>query len=668
MAIVYDGQYRAAGTDAWKILFTGILSLTYVWDTTLLPDDSYEWRVRARDDTDGAVSGWATRTLALSRPSANRHGVIRSAQAKAKSSVDVAGRPTLVMRSLPGAALDTADVLVTVASDNGGAGGSLRLWTNPAGDASPDPGTAPEATLSLAGTPATVGPLESAALNEVRSHPAEPKVVYAEFVSTDGRSSGKIALRLTTRLTGLIDRLGALEAGSIHRWSQFADKYQPPLLFATATARTGATGIEEGRRAVQQDDGSEWVYRAGAWVAEALPRNEGFFPALVAGAVKTAYLHADVGNFVDLRADTVATRILYAEVLTALKASIGSLSEIQQNAGIVVQGQLQNDPLSPTAGLNLQAGANQKFLFHPGLDLMGPGSNPLANFRGSVRVGESGTGLEVVNSSAAKLANLAPVNVPGGGGARIVAGNNGAIVEAVATSDYGRVTLAGTDIRLMGPVAHGTAKHGPVGGIFAVNFNMGGFHYIVLAGNAQWALQNPKDGGVYRLIVQQDATGGWTLTFEAREWFPGGTVIQPSPAAHSVTIYEYQYQADIDKYLVHVPKRDLRPAGGGAAPAPSGPAAAPTAMQAADSSFCVSGSATLQIDYSFTAGDTTADTKIYVNNVHVQTLSAGTTAGTVGVSATGSHTVEAAHIKNGAETTRAGAIVDVFNPCGTAII
>lgn len=267
--------------------------------------------------------------------------------------------PDLFARSMPGSELDTADIHGRI-RDAAGGEVTLYAWTNRDAYGDPDPTGPPDGQVTLQ-APADFGPgttFGSAGqlLNEVRSHPGEPKTVYLEAVASDGRTSGRIAVEIRTRLSGLVDRLGELEAGSIHRWSQFADQYQPPLLFATEDQMRAATGVEEGRRAVTRDDGKEWRRTASGWVEEQMPRAEGFFPALTSGSIRAAYMHADMGEYVEVRAERVAADVVEAQALDAVRAQIGTLDELTQDMGIVVAGRLVSQDGSVIVDMNAQGG------------------------------------------------------------------------------------------------------------------------------------------------------------------------------------------------------------------------------------------------------------------------------------------------------------------------
>ena len=84
------------------------------------------------------------------------------------------------------------------------------------------------------------------------------------------------------------------------------------------------------------------------------------------------------------------------------------------------------------------------------------------------------------------------------------------------------------------------------------NMSNGGFASVTLGGNR--TLDNPtnvKAGGLYRLRVVQDATGGRTLSFGSNYKFPGGISVTLSSGAGDIDLFEFIAYDSSTLYLVN---------------------------------------------------------------------------------------------------------------------
>lgn len=261
-----------------------------------------------------------------------------------------AGVPTIDFSEVSG--LGESDVTLRV-TDPTNAGGELFVWT--IGE-TPDPTDDPDGSYTFTETPDSAGPEtlfvltgggNSYLLDDVVVPLDKGKRIFAEYVTVDGRTTGKRDFTLRMGLTTIVNELGELQAESIKNWIQYAEPYRPPLRFA---AKEDVGTPEEGMIVVEES-GGVFKYTSGAWVPFTdynTPGAPAFFPAIVAGSITAAYLNADVGDFVVVYAENVVadkitageiasesfvTTTLTAEfasfdVLTALQATITDLSAI----------------------------------------------------------------------------------------------------------------------------------------------------------------------------------------------------------------------------------------------------------------------------------------------------------------------------------------------------
>lgn len=90
--------------------------------------------------------------------------------------------------------------------------------------------------------------------------------------------------------------------------------------------------------------------------------------------------------------------------------------------------------------------------------------------------------------------------------------------------------------RLGEPVSPNPAATGTVNLALGVSR----FYALTLTGNTVLTLSGPPpQGGDFRLLVKQDATGGRTLTFPASVKWPGGTVPTLGGAANAVSLLQF---------------------------------------------------------------------------------------------------------------------------------
>jgi hypothetical protein len=174
----------------------------------------------------------------------------------------------------------TVDVGLRVVSPTG-AGGFLRVWTNHDGTNDPNPNGPIEGTLAIGATPATVdetssflvggvGPGTFQYLNDIRVYPTQGKIIFAEFVDSDGNTSGQIAMTIRGG-GGILDDSGNLKPGAIFTPSQITDglltmpKMDPTLKIPVTYSSLPATG-PQGVGSIAVVGTRTYKWNGSAWV------------------------------------------------------------------------------------------------------------------------------------------------------------------------------------------------------------------------------------------------------------------------------------------------------------------------------------------------------------------------------------------------------------------
>lgn len=79
---------------------------------------------------------------------------------------------------------------------------------------------------------------------------------------------------------------------------------------------------------------------------------------------------------------------------------------------------------------------------------------------------------------------------------------------------------------------------------------MAGEEYaLTLTANCVLTFSNPMSGGRYALVLTQDATGGWTVTWPATVRWPGGVEPTWSTDPGVSDLVDLLYLSDTDTYL-----------------------------------------------------------------------------------------------------------------------
>jgi hypothetical protein len=181
-----------------------------------------------------------------------------------------------------------------------GRGGSLKVWTAKNSLNSANPAAAPEQIATVLSTPATFGPSVSL-LNGILSNASKDKIVYFEFVNTQGQTTGKKDVKVTTEWFD-VGPDGKINPGAVTYAKMSSDL--SPYVRVSALPSTG----KEGDAVILLSDGQAYIYFNGHWVkALALPD--------LIGQISTDFLQDKIINTAKL-ADNIAP-LLRVTVLPA---------------------------------------------------------------------------------------------------------------------------------------------------------------------------------------------------------------------------------------------------------------------------------------------------------------------------------------------------------------
>lgn len=281
----------------------------------------------------------------------------------------------------------TANYAIQVRDEGGETAGRLYVWVNPASDDSVDVSadadgyidiTLPTMVQPTAVFTLTGGGTAQLLSNIPRSRVAN-KVIAAELVMSDGRTTGVVQHTIPMSLGHLLDRLGAWKVGAIDDAHAMAEELRQVYPFANAAARDAVPpeDLEDGDRAFLRDDltGWRWDATTETWSAYDFETSPFLYvPAISAAAIKTLHLATATLEALDIRADNVATIRLNADVLTALQAAIGTLSEISPGMGILTSGAL----VGAGGTLDLDAVGAAVALEFGGVQILADGTTTLA--------------------------------------------------------------------------------------------------------------------------------------------------------------------------------------------------------------------------------------------------------------------------------------------------
>jgi hypothetical protein len=388
------------------------------------------------------------------------------------------------IREIGGGSFTLGDIYARII-DPGGQAGVLYAWVNKAAAADPNPTAAADGQFDVAATPADVGPTSSFVLagggngfllDDVYRPANATKRIYLEFVTADGRTTGKVEYVLKSTLSVLIDEVGVLKANSIINARQMVEGLRPPIITNDRDVFPLVADRYEGMRVYDLSD--KKLYRwdsSNTWVLTTADAqgDYSYTPVFVAGAIVAEYIAVGAIETPLLAAGAVTAEKIDAGAVTAAKLNVAALSEIADDAGIVVAGLLRN--AANTAGLDLDATGTGEFLYHEGLTLRADGS---AEFLGGVTI-EQTHSLDWKDSTGALTQGTMGIASPGGVQvSSSLSGNTASIYVGSTGNSYPDPLLAKVEIDadiiyLNAPVVMGEIRIGST--TYTVSRDVNGF-------------------------------------------------------------------------------------------------------------------------------------------------------------------------------------------------
>jgi hypothetical protein len=114
-------------------------------------------------------------------------------------------------------------------------------------------------------------------------------------------------------------------------------------------------------------------------------------------------------------------------------------------------------------------------------------------------------------------------------------------------------TKYGPDITIQGSqVIQSIYDAGDSGSSIEIDFDNGNFQKLKLTANCTLSVTNMKAGSNYTLLIQQDATGGRTLTFDSDLIAPSGATLPFNKGANSVSVLGVLPWSDSKGLLIFV--------------------------------------------------------------------------------------------------------------------
>lgn len=291
-------------------------------------------------------------------------------------------------------------------------------------------------TFTASDTFVQTGGGTSLLFDNIRIHPGAGKRIFFEFVNSHGISSGVIGFVLLSN-GGIIDEDGNLLDDSINRAEQIASSFSLPSVYDVlpSSGRDNELALWTIDMKLYRWNGSVWTAEVEAAdisgvisgfqlaplsIAEThiqtdaistpkLQANAITTNKIAAGQIQTVHMTANSiagdriqANTLDaskitafsitagkmaansvtagiIAAGAVTATAIAAGAVTAVKISVTLLSEVSQNAGIILAGKLQS--LDGLRYLDLNATGSNPFLQHPSMTLRADGS---AQFGGTV--------------------------------------------------------------------------------------------------------------------------------------------------------------------------------------------------------------------------------------------------------------------------------------------
>lgn len=284
--------------------------------------------------------------------------------------------------------------------ESGAGGGTLSVWSSGADFEGPPSGTLDLAEIQLPFSfgPATVFGAAGTLLDNLPAPPGRTNHVALKYDTADGRTTGQVPFTLEDSLEDLVDELGALRVSS----------FRSALEIASNAPAVGVGNDLPPDNSVY----SRWYRPIDNTVYEWDIVTSTWKPLEGTGYLVVSDLMVGKAVFGAITAEAIATGVMtakIAEIETALldRLEIGGLSLFGSDRGAIIHGILEN--AGGTAGMDLDAGIDQPFLYHPDFTLYGPGSALVAVFGGNLDAA-GGTFSGDITAATAKFYGDAHVN------------------------------------------------------------------------------------------------------------------------------------------------------------------------------------------------------------------------------------------------------------------
>lgn len=124
-------------------------------------------------------------------------------------------------------------------------------------------------------------------------------------------------------------------------------------------------------------------------------------------------------------------------------------------------------------------------------------------------------------------------------------------------SDNVSLSVGGTNVldvaagvvKITGQAYTVESDHGTVGTTETLDFSVSNIHYLTLDENVTLTFSNPKGGGIYTIILQQDTNGGNSVTWPTNVVWPAATAPTITTNASKTDLVCLTYSAKNSNYL-----------------------------------------------------------------------------------------------------------------------
>jgi len=122
-------------------------------------------------------------------------------------------------------------------------------------------------------------------------------------------------------------------------------------------------------------------------------------------------------------------------------------------------------------------------------------------------------------------------------------GSSGAVANTLAAAlTIGNSTITGAlPVVLSKQLATTTISNSTSGSAKTINWDSSNTQTITLSANCTFTYSNARSGASYTLVVTQDNTGGWNITWPSGTKWPSGTPVAASTTANAISVFQIRY-------------------------------------------------------------------------------------------------------------------------------